>query len=157
MRLGAERVRRVGNNATATNRVVKQMKDESTLKLSADSPWEDLVISILAVNQYSLEKTYPCKHGLQAQELTVPAKLMGLAPEEIERRLRAAGCDRGDFMTALFAKRIFALAEYARSVGIEHSSDILSGKSRQKIEQFLEPVSGIGPVVLRNFFLLRGI
>jgi hypothetical protein len=133
------------------------MKDESTSKVSADSPWEDLVISILAVNQYSLEKTYACKPGLQAQGLTVPSKLIGLAPEEIERRLRAGGCDRGDFMTALFAKRLSALAEHVRSVGIEQSGDVLAGKSRPKIEEFLEPVNGIGPVVLRNFFLLRGI
>ena len=63
------------------------MEDESTLKVSADSPWEDLVIAILAVNQYSLEKTYAHKPGLQAQDLTVPAKLTGLAPDEIERSI----------------------------------------------------------------------
>jgi len=122
-----------------------------------DSPWEDLVISVLAVNQYSLEKTYACKEGLQTQELTTPATLLELAPAEIERRLKAGGCDRGAFMTNLFAKRLAALGAHVRSVGIEKSTIILAGISRQKIEQFLEPVNGIGPVVLRNFFLLRGI
>jgi hypothetical protein len=122
-----------------------------------DSPWEDLVISVLAVNQYSLEKTYACKEGLQTQELTTPATLLELAPAEIERRLKAGGCDRGAFMTNLFAKRLGALGAHVRSVGIEKSTIILAGISRQKIEQFLEPVNGIGPVVLRNYFLLRGI
>jgi len=122
-----------------------------------DSPWEDLVISVLAVNQYSLEKTYACKEGLQTQELTTPATLLELAPAEIERRLKAGGCDRGAFMTNLFAKRLAALGAHVRSVGIEKSTIILAGISRQKIEQFLEPVNGIGPVVLRNYFLLRGI
>ena len=75
------------------------MKDESTVKASTDSPWDDLVISILAVNQYSLEKTYACKEGLQAKDLTAPATLLELAPAEIERRLKAGGCDRGAFMT----------------------------------------------------------
>lgn len=133
------------------------MKDESTAKTSSDSPWEDLVISILAVNQYSLEKTYACKAGLQAQGLTLPGTLLELAPAEIERRLKAGGCDRGTFMTSLFAKRLAALGEYVRSVGVEQSGGILAGGSRQRIEQFLEPVNGIGPVVLRNFFLLRGL
>jgi len=115
------------------------------------------VISVLAVNQYSLEKTYACKEGLQTQELTTPATLLELAPAEIERRLKAGGCDRGAFMTNLFAKRLAALGAHVRSVGIEKSTIILAGISRQKIEQFLEPVNGIGPVVLRNYFLLRGI
>ncbi|MFZ1084396.1 MAG: hypothetical protein WAN35_05490 [Terracidiphilus sp.] len=131
--------------------------DELPLPESEDSAWEDLVVSILAVNQYSLEKTYACKEGLQAQVLTAPATLLELAPAEIERRLKAGGCDRGAFMTNLFAKRLAALGAHVRAVGIEQSTSILAGKSRQKIEQFLEPVNGIGPVVLRNFFLLRGI
>lgn len=122
-----------------------------------DSPWEDLVISVLAVNQYSLEKTYACKQGLQEQELTDPSALSQLSQREISSRLRTGGCDRGEFMTDLFAKRLSALGEHVRSVGVEQSSDILAGKSRHKIEHFLEPVNGIGPVVLRNFFLLRGI
>jgi hypothetical protein len=122
-----------------------------------DSPWDDLVISILAVNQYSLERTYACKEGLQAQGLTLPATLLELAPAEIEHRLKAGGCDRGAFMTNLFAKRLAALGAHVRAVGVEQSTSILAGQSRQKIEQFLEPVNGIGPVVLRNFFLLCGI
>ena len=133
------------------------MKDESTVRASSDSPWEDMVLSILAVNQYSLEKTYACKAGLQAQELTTPETLLELGPAEIECRLRAGGCDRGDFMTNLFAKRLAALGEHVKSAGVEDSSRILAGKSRQKIDQFLQPVNGIGPVVLRNFFLLRGL
>jgi hypothetical protein len=136
---------------------MKHMKDELTVTVSSDSPWEDLVVSILAVNQYSLEKTYACKEGLQVQELTAPATLLELAPAEIERRLKAGGCDRGAFMTNLFAKRLAALGAHVRVVGIEQSTSILAGKSRHKIEQFLKPVNGVGPVVLRNFFLLRGI
>ncbi len=131
--------------------------DELQLSDPEDSAWEDLVVSILAVNQYSLEKTYACKAGLQAQGLTLPTTLLELAPAEIERRLKAGGCDRGAFMTNLFAKRLAALGARVRAVGIDRSTSILAGKSRQEIEQFLEPVNGIGPVVLRNFFLLRGV
>ncbi len=35
-----------------------------------DSPWDDLVISILSINQYSLERTYAAKRGLQDQKFT---------------------------------------------------------------------------------------
>ncbi len=36
-------------------------------------------------------------------------------------------------------------------------NDVISGKAREPIQRLLEPVNGIGPVVLSNFYLLRGI
>jgi hypothetical protein len=122
-----------------------------------NTPWDDLIVSILAVNQYSLERTYQSLEGIQRQGISDPKVFTKCSVEQLEERLKLGGCDRGPFMTHLFAKRLASLSEYVRSVGIEQSGDFLAGKSRSRIEQFLEPVNGIGPVVLRNFFLLRGI
>ena len=37
-----------------------------------DSPWEDLVVSILSVNHYSLERTYSSLLALREQKITDP-------------------------------------------------------------------------------------
>jgi hypothetical protein len=123
----------------------------------SDSHWDDLVISILAVNRYSLEKTYDRKSGLQEQKITDPRSLVNWTEEEIERRLKASGYDRGLFMTKLFARRLFALAGLIRAVGLTHCNQVLSGRSKGEIEYLLERVNGVGPIVLQNFYILRQI
>jgi hypothetical protein len=122
-----------------------------------DSPWDDLVVSILAVNQYSLERTYALLQGLRREKLTDPPSLGHWEPHEIEARLRAAGCDRGRFMTTLFAERLSALGALIRAKGITECERILRSTDAKAIEALLLPVKGIGPVVLRNFYTLVDI
>jgi len=122
-----------------------------------DSPWDDLVVSILAVNQYSLERTYTSLQRLREQKVTDPLILARERPHEIEKRLSAGGCDRGPFMTKLFAERLAALGMLIRTKGVTECETIIGSRDAKSIEKLLLPVKGIGPVVLRNFFMLRGI
>jgi hypothetical protein len=122
-----------------------------------DSPWDDLVVSILSVNQYSLERTYESMPQLREQGITNPSNLTRWGLSEIEERLRSAGCDRGEFMTRLFGERLAALGLLVRARGIDECERILAGRNAKAIEGLLMPVKGIGPVVLRNFFMLRNI
>jgi hypothetical protein len=124
---------------------------------AADSPWDDLVVSVLSVNQYSLERTYCLLQGLREQTVTEPLSLARWEPLEIETRLRAAGCDRGLFMTKLFAERLSALGALIRTKGIDECERIMGSRDARAIEALLLPVKGIGPVVLRNFYALREI
>lgn len=121
------------------------------------SPWEDLVISILSVNQYSLEKTYVLAPLLRMSGLFRPEELSKLDIEEIVVRLNRSGCDRGSFMTKLFAIRLSCLGMALASTGIAESERILLSNAPEAISSLLLPINGIGPKVLRNFFLLRGI
>lgn len=130
---------------------------ESPAHPQLDSPWDDLVVSVLSVNQYSLERTYPLLHGLQEQRVTEPLSLAHWETQEIETRLRAAGCDRGSFMTKLFAERLAALGALVRTKGIEECDRVIASRDAKAIEALLLPVKGIGPVVLRNFYSLREI
>jgi hypothetical protein len=77
-----------------------------------NSHWDDLLISILSVNQYSLERTYDLLQGLHKQNITDPVSLAYWEPQKIEMRLRAGGYDRGSFMTRLFAERLSALGAF---------------------------------------------
>lgn len=122
-----------------------------------DSPWEDLVVSILSVNQYSLEKTYAIVGGLREAGLVSPQNLVAWEIERIVSRLKFAGCDRGAFMTPLFAARLASLGEVVGARGISVCAEILVGKDFEEIRRLLLPINGIGPKVLRNFCLLRGI
>lgn len=122
-----------------------------------DDPWEDLAISMLAVNQYSIEKTYPLVEGLRQVGLTDPRNLGLWEPGEIVLRLKAAGCDRGDFMNNLFSVRLSSLGVAVRQQGIEAFEQVFLEKDPATIDGLLLPINGIGPKVLRNFSLLRGI
>lgn len=122
-----------------------------------DSPWEDLVVSILSVNQYSLEKTYAVLSLLQQSGLLSPENLSRWELEEIISQLKLAGCDRGPFMTKLFGLRLAALGMAVQSHGLAACARILLSRDPAAISNLLLPINGIGPKVLRNFLMLRGI
>ena len=115
------------------------------------------MVSILSVNQYSLEKTYAIVGGLREAGLVSPQNLGAWEIDRIVSRLKFAGCGRGDFMTPLFAARLASLGKVVVERGISVCAEILAGNDFEKIRRLLLPVNGIGPKVLRNFCLLRGI
>ena len=133
------------------------MPESQSRSIAQDPPWEDLVVSILAVNQYSLERTYGFLDALREKKVTDPLSLARWEPQEIENKLKASGCDRGLFMTKLFAERLSALGELIRTRGLDECEKILRSGDGHAIEGLLLPVKGIGPVVLRNFYSLREI
>ena len=130
---------------------------ERKTKSTIDDPWEDLVVSLLSVNQYSLERTYESIKGLREQGLFNPTKLMQLDHDEFVARLKAAGCDRGTFMTSLFGLRLANLGALIQSKGLDTCAKTISGRDTRAIEELLLPVNGIGPKVIANFYLLRDI
>ena len=133
------------------------MLEEAIRSEGIDDPWEDLVVAILSVNQYSLERTYGAIGGLRRERVADPANLARWQPQEIEERLRAAGYDRGAFMTGLFAKRLYALGALIRDKGVNACRNVIGSADMAAIHGLLLPVHGIGPVVLRKFFVLRNI
>jgi hypothetical protein len=122
-----------------------------------DELWSDLVVAILSVNNISLEKTYAHLEGLKSAGLCSLENLGGWRVDEIVERLEKAGCDRGDYMNSLFAKRLSSLGTAVGRTGIEKFTKILAGNQRTEIANLLMPIYGIGPKVLDNFFLLRRI
>ena len=126
-------------------------ENEANAKPSVDDPWEDLVASILSVNQYPLELTYRSIEGLRKQGLVSPEKLRRWDQREIVEHLKSAGCDRGPFMTNLFAIRLANLGVLVESKGLEACTKIIAGRDAKAIEELLLPVNGIGPRVMANF------
>src|ERR1019366_6186690 len=112
---------------------------------NSEGPWDDLIVSILAVNQYSLEKTYGVLPLLREAGIVDPMKLSSWELEEVITRLKAAGCDRGPFMTKLFALRLVSLALALNSIGISVCREVLQGNDPDAIRKLLLPVNGVGP------------
>ena|SRR5215469_7099626 len=119
-----------------------------------NDPWEDLVLAILSVNSYPLEKTSFAVETLRREGLFSPQNLARWTPQEIGTRLRHGGYDRGG-MTWLFADRLESLGKFAVSTGVEECLRILRSNPTNDVKKFLRPVKGIGPKVLANFSLLR--
>src|SRR5271166_1563251 len=110
--------------------------------------WEDLILAILSVNRYSLEKTYSAVETLRREGLFYPHNLMQWTSEEIGIRLKRGGYNRGEFMTNLFANRLASLGLFIKSTGVEECERILRKGDATEIGKLLQPVKGVGPQVL---------
>ena len=119
--------------------------------------WQDLVIAVLAVNRFSIEKAYALSHQLREQGLCEPANLATWNTNEIASRLRESGYDRGVFLNQLISERLAALGRFVAAEGAENCQRTVSSKNRDAISQLFLRVHGIGHTVLDNFFLLQEI
>lgn len=126
-------------------------------KTTSDNPWEDLVLSILSVSKYPLEKTYRIVDRLRKEGLFDPRHLTRWDHSEITDRLKSAGYDRGTFMTGQLALRLSNLGTLIEAKGVETCNTLISSRDTGVIEELLLPVKGIGPNVLATFYLLREI
>lgn len=120
------------------------------------NPWADLVIAMLSVNNYPLEKTFALFQPLEENGLFDPVALADLSSAEVARKLGVAGYDRGNTMTAIFTERLVSLGRLASSASIESSTRTLASGTAEEVSSLLSNVKGVGPKVLANFFLLRG-
>lgn len=102
-----------------------------TTSYNTNNIWEDLVISILSVNQYTLNKTYLSIESLRQVEIFDPDNLMKWDINEIEQRLRQGGCERGSFMTNLFAERLAALGELIAAQSISKCEQVLLSRDKK--------------------------
>ncbi len=123
----------------------------------SSNPWADLVVAMLSVNSFPLERTYQCFDGLEAEGLFLPEKLGEWDEAEVARRLGSAGYDRGPTMTAIFSERLVALGRYATENGIQECERRLKDDPPERVSDFLRPIHGVGEVVVRNFLALRGL
>jgi hypothetical protein len=117
------------------------------------NPWPDLVVAMLSVNNYPLTKTFSIYRGLDANGLFDPRNIAEWDQNEIARRLKESGYDRGVTLNAMLADRILSLRSL--TIDVESSEIILARGSKAEVAELLKRTKGIGPRVLENFFLMR--
>jgi hypothetical protein len=114
---------------------------------------EPLVMALLAVNNYSLEKVWELLPRLRAQGLTKPGQV---ASEDLSRltvRLAEAGYDRGR-LTPMFADRLQHLMMAIESGRLDSLRSAATRKDRQAVHGTLRRVRGIGPQVAQTAWTL---
>lgn len=122
----------------------------------ATNPWADLVIAILSINSYPLDRTFALFAQLEPQGLFDRSQLASATASEVARRSGEAEYDRGHTMTAIFPERLMPLGALAKRKSVADSQRVLETGARAYVERLLANVKGVGPKVLENYFLLRG-
>src|SRR5689334_8002619 len=74
--------------------------------------FQDLVVSMLAVNSFSLERAYGLRPALDAAGLFNPQSIATRTVAELAEALEQAGYKRGSFMNPLIADRLRKVATY---------------------------------------------
>lgn len=118
----------------------------------------DLVIAILSVNNWSMEKVGVILPNLHSQQLTNPHFIKGSGFPEVFSRLNGAGYGRSEYITSLVTDRLLDLGRKYVDSGLEtelYEAEIKRDFNR--INQLLEPIHGVGPRVIDNYKVLRGI
>ena len=118
--------------------------------------WHDLVVSMLAVYNYTLEKVDDYSAGLEKQGLFEPDKIKKMSHEEIFEALEKSGYKRGN-LNAIFTERVQGLGEYVDKKGKNHCESILKNKDKEAITSLLKPIRGVGPKVIENYLELRDL
>ena len=122
-----------------------------------NSVWEDLIISILSVNNYPIDKTLKAVKSLRASGVLDVINLGKWEATKIAEQLKNGEYDRGPFLNHHFAERLAALGTFVKSRGKKECEKILDSKNPNEIKRLLRRVKGIGPKVLSSYFSLRGI
>ena len=124
-------------------------------KPAGSNPWPDLIVAMLAVNSYSLEKVWANYDALAAAGVFDPERLRELGFEGIYRVLKESGYDRGEFMTKSIAVRLSHLDAFIERNDRVSCELFLRSADAEQLRSFLLGVTGIGPAVIRNYILLR--
>jgi hypothetical protein len=118
--------------------------------------WQDLIISLLSVNGWSVDKNFKYKDALNKSGLFNPENLNKWDVVEIGNKMKESGYDRGG-VTWIISERLSALGKFVVSKGVAECDKILLSKNKEKITEFLLPIKGVGNKVLESYFILAGI
>lgn len=115
--------------------------------------FECLVVALLAVNGYSLEKVHRVLPGLRAAGLADTESAAQKDLPAVIAALTMAGYDRGR-LTWLLAERLRALVAAARCGDLDALADAVERRDEETAMQMMLRVHGIGPKVARSAWML---
>lgn len=115
---------------------------------------EDLFISLLSVNNVSIEETYSHIESMRKEDIFEPLKLEKLSIEEIGNNLKKAGYNRGG-VNYILAERLLDLSKKINLQGKKEFEISISNPDKKDLKDFLLTIKGIGNKVVDNFFILR--
>ncbi len=117
----------------------------------------DLVCSMLAVNNWSLQRSLGIYSQLEDEGLFDLERLEAMDRTQIFASLDRAGYDKSGYVVGLLADRIKSMTEILAGDGIVKLRGAEVGHWPAHLDAFLLTIRGVGSVVLRNFKILRGL
>lgn len=115
----------------------------------------DLVVAMLAVNRWTLERAASIADGLSDAGLSDPSAIRSMSVDEVATRLATAGYKRGRYMEQLLAIRVVSAAEILDEQCVRRLTDLERRGDKNAIRDLLLAVKGVGPEVVNSFFILR--
>ena len=125
--------------------------------LSATNFVGDLVVSMLTVNNFSLEKVCELRPALEKASLFDVEALSKMSHEQVFGALKSAGYSKADYVVGLLADRLLAMAGTMQSTSADELRGLLQPGRERELDRFLLAIKGVGPAVLETFKALRRI
>ena len=117
----------------------------------------DLVCSLLAVNLWTVEKTFSLNRALDRESLFDMDTARRMSRQEVFDRLLRAGYSRGDYVTGLLADRLLNVANALAGEGLSRLCTLIAKGEIGEMDTWLLSIKGVGPQVLKNFKMLQGL
>ena len=124
---------------------------------SHTNPVADLVMAILAVNQWTLAQSGAIFEGLKKENLFDPLTIQQMDDAELQIALKRAGYKKADFVVGLISSRLHDMAKKLAGDGEQDLRDLVLAKNKKELREFLMGIKGVGPKVYENFLLLNDI
>ena len=112
---------------------------------------DDLVCSMLAVNVWTLEKSFAIREELEREVLFDVERMNSMTLSDFFDALKRAGYSKADFVVGLFVNRLSDMARVLSARGIERLCELIHEKETRAIDECLLPINGVGPKVCQNF------
>lgn len=120
--------------------------------------FSDLLLAMLAVNSWELDKVGALLPQLRDSGLTDANLVSGMSFEKVFSNLVASGYKRGDYIVSLLADRVISAGNAFSDTDFEPKLlEMERAKDVESLKQLLQPIKGVGPKVFQNFLLLRGL
>src|SRR5262245_22404361 len=97
---------------------------------STQRAWEDLVLAMLAVSLYPLERVLMLRDEMRQRGLLDPSKLARYDVGELTMELKRGGYDRGR-LTSMYADRLVSLGKQADATRPASERVLLEGSDQQ--------------------------
>jgi endonuclease III-like uncharacterized protein len=114
---------------------------------------ECLLMAILSVNNFPLEKAWSLLPRMRAAGLTDPDRVTAMDMTGVIEALTSAGYDRKN-LTWMFAERVKALMAALHGDELAGLDEAIAAKDKARATELLDRVRGVGPTVIQNAWAL---
>ena len=114
----------------------------------------DLVIAMLSVNNWPLEKSYAIREQLRKEGLFNISRLSGMNRADVCNSLYRAGYLRADYILGLLADRLLDMATTLSGNNLIKLRSFIERGEIKEADSLLLNIKGVGPMVLENFKIL---